>query len=59
MKDTIVLLFKRSRKEADMLVERLRTIFIQTTEAIRPNRKYPRRHKVEQARFFYEYKTTC
>jgi hypothetical protein len=59
MKNTIVVLFNRSLEEVDILVEKLRTIFIQTTEAIRPNRKYPRRHRVKQARFFYEYKTTC
>ena len=59
MKNTIVLLFNRSFEQVNILVEKLRTIFIQTTEAIRPNRKYPRRHKVKQARFFYEYKTTC
>jgi Transposase DDE domain len=59
MKNTIVLLFNRPIKQVGILVEKLRTIFIQTTEAIRPNRKFPRRHRVKQARFFYEYKTTC
>ena len=59
MKNTIVLLFNRSLEKAGTLVEKLRTIFIQTTEAIRPNRKFPRRHRVKQQRFFYEYKTTC
>ena len=59
MKNTIVLLFKRSTEKVSALVEQLRTIFIQTTEAIRPNRKYPRKHRVKQKRFFFEYKTTC
>lgn len=59
MKNTIVLLFKRSTEKVAALVEQLRTIFIQTTEAIRPNRKYPRKHRVKQKRFFFEYKTTC
>jgi hypothetical protein len=59
MKNTIVLLFKRSHKKVVDLVEQLRTIFIQTTEAVRPNRKYPRNHRVKQKRFFFEYKTTC
>jgi hypothetical protein len=52
MKNTIVLLFNRSFEQVGILVEKLRTIFIQTTEAIRPNRKYPRRHRVKQGRFF-------
>lgn len=59
MKNTIVLLFNRSLQEATKLVEKVRIIFIQTTEAIRPNRKYPRKHRVKQQRFFNEYKTTC
>ena len=52
MKNTIVLLFNRSFEQVGIMVEKLRTIFIQTTEAVRPNRKYPRRHRVKQARFF-------
>ena len=59
MKNTIFLLFKRSGDKITELVEGLRTLFIQTTEAIRPNRKYPRKHRVKQKRFFFEYKTTC
>ena len=59
MKNTIILLFNRSLQEATKLVEKVRIIFIQTTEAIRPNRKYPRKHRVKQKRFFNEYKTTC
>ncbi len=57
MKNTIVLLFKRTLDKATDLIEKLRTIFIQTTESIRPNRKFPRRHRVKQQRFFNEYKT--
>ena len=59
MKDTIVMLFNSSRKKLIEYVEQISEIFIQTTEAIRPNRKYPRRHRVKQARFYLEYKTTC
>lgn len=59
MKDTIVLLFNRSKEKIVMLVEKIRKIFIQTTESVRPNRKFPRRHRVKQKRFFLEYKTTC
>ncbi len=59
MKDTIVMLFNSSRKKRIKYVEQISEIFIQTTEAIRPNRKYPRRHRVKQTRFYLEYKTTC
>lgn len=59
MKNTIVLLFKRPIDIVAELVEDLRTIFIKTTEAVRPNRKFPRNHRVKQKRFFLEYKTTC
>lgn len=59
MKNTIVLLFNRSAEKVVMLVEKVRKIFIQTTESVRPNRKFPRRHRVKQKRYFLEYKTTC
>jgi hypothetical protein len=59
MKDTIVLLFNRSSGKVKILVEKIRKIFIQTTESVRPNRKFPRRHRVQQKRFFLEYKTFC
>ena len=59
MKGTIVLLFTRPLEKVVMLVEKVRKIFIQTTESVRPNRKFPRRHRVKQKRFFLEYKTTC
>jgi hypothetical protein len=58
MKNTIVLLFKRSAEKVVEIIQDLRTIFIQTTEAVRPGRKYPRNHRVKQKRFFLEYKTT-
>jgi hypothetical protein len=59
MKNTIVLLFKRPIEEVRILVEKLRILFIRTTEPVRPGRKFPRRHRVKQKRFFLEYKTTC
>lgn len=59
MKHTIVLLFHRHRKKVSTFIEKIRCLFIQTTEAVKPNRKYPRRHRVKQQRFFNEYKTTC
>lgn len=59
MKHTIVLVFHRVPQKVVEIIHKLRTIFIQTTEIVRPNRKFPRRHRVKQQRFFYEYKTTC
>lgn len=59
MKNTIVLLFNRPLEKVVMFVEKIRKIFIQTTESVRPNRKFPRRHRVKQKRFFLEYKTIC
>lgn len=59
LKNTIVLFFKRSFDDINNLIEKIRTIFIQTTESVRPNRKFPRRHRVKQHRFFYEYKTVA
>ncbi len=59
MKNTIVLLFHRKQKRIATYIEKIRLLFIQTTEAVRPDRKYPRRHRVKQQRFYLEYKTTC
>jgi len=59
MKDTIVLFFSSSRGRINSYIDQVRNIFIKTTEAIRPDRKYPRKHRVKQKRFFLEYKTTC
>jgi hypothetical protein len=51
--------FNRSQEKVGPLVKKLRTIFIKITEAMRPNRKFPKRQMVKQQRFFLEYKTTC
>lgn len=58
MKDTIILLFERSKNLIEGYVESIRDIFIKTTEAIKPNRKFPRRHRVKQKRFHLTLKTT-
>jgi hypothetical protein len=59
MKNTIVLFFHRQKKLLTNYIEKIRLLFIQTTESVRPNRKFPRRHRVKQQRFCHEYKTTC
>ncbi|WP_231716908.1 transposase [Desulfosarcina ovata] len=57
MKHTIVHVFHQTDNKLIEIICKLRKIFIQTTESVRPNRKFPRRHRVKQQRFFYEYKT--
>ncbi len=59
MKDTIVLFFNRPLERIIVIISKIRKIFIQTTESVRPNRKFARSHRIKQKCFFYEYKTTC
>ena len=56
IKHVIALLFQRTRKKVLKLIEDLHDIFIQTTEPIRPGRKFPRKHKVSVRRHFISYK---
>lgn len=56
MKHTIVLLFNRPFEMLDEIVSKVQKIFAQTTEIVRPGRKFPRRHRVKQKRFHYSYK---
>lgn len=58
MKGSIVLLFVRSKKLISGYIETIRKIFIQTSESVRPNRKFPRKHKVKQKKFHFTLKTT-
>jgi hypothetical protein len=59
MKDTIVVLFNSHKRKTSKYVEQIREVFSQTTEAIKPNRKFPRIHQIRRPRFFICYKTTC
>lgn len=56
MKHVISLLFQRTKKKVLKLIEDLHEVFIQTTEPIRPGRKFPRKHKVSVRRHFIAYK---
>ena len=58
MKDTIVLLFNRSKDAVLVLISKLHKIFIQTTEPIRPGRKYERNHKHYKREYHMCYKRT-
>ena len=59
MKDTIVALFNSDLQKVLNYLKNLQKVFIQTTEEVRPNRKYPRIHQIRRPRFFVAYKTTC
>jgi hypothetical protein len=56
MKNTIVLLFIRSSEHMQRIVTKLQTIFIQTTERVRPGRKYIRKLKSNRKKFHLAYK---
>ena len=55
-KNVIVLLFQRTKKKVLQLISELQQIFSQTIEPIRPGRKYPRKHKIAQRKFYMNYK---
>ena len=59
MKNTIILLFSCHRDKTIEYIRLLRKVFIQTTEPIKPNRKFPRINQIRRPRFFVCYKTTC
>jgi len=56
-KDVIVLLFQRTRAKVIKLIKDLQEIFLNTTEPVRPNRSFPRNHKVLKRKYYYSYKS--
>ena len=56
MKNTIVLLLIRLSEHMLRLATQLQTIFIQTTERVRPGRKYKRKLKSNRKKFHLAYK---
>lgn len=56
MKNSIVLFFNRPKEIVIELILKVCSLFIKTTESIRPGREYPRKHKVKQKQFHYAYK---
>lgn len=56
MKDTIVLLFNRPLDDVKKLISALHDLFIKTVEPVRPNRKFPRNHKIQKRGFYPSYK---
>ena len=59
MKNTIAILFVRSKQTARNLVSKLQEIFIKTLERIRPGRKNKRNHKVKVKKYHFAYKPVC
>lgn len=59
MKNTVVLLFNPIRLSVDDIVQKIRLLFIKYTEAVRHNRKFPRKHRVKLQRFSFAYKTSA
>ncbi len=56
MKDTIVLLFNRSRSVIEDLLAKLEMLFIETAEPVRPGRKFSRKQKIRRKSFYQCYK---
>ena len=56
IKGAVVLLFQRTRTEILAMIKDLHLIFTQTTEPIRPGRKFPRKHKTQKRTFHINYK---
>jgi len=59
MKHTLVLLFTRPVETVKLIVAKLKKIFAQTVEQVRPGRRYQRKHKVKLKKFHPAYKPIC
>jgi hypothetical protein len=55
-KDTVILLFERSRDTVLDLISQLHAVFISATEPVRPGRKFKRNHKILPRSFYMNYK---
>ena len=55
-KDTVILLFERSRDIVLDLITQLHAVFISATEPVRPGRKFKRNHKILPRSFHMNYK---
>ena len=56
MKGVTPLLFQRSKDIVKSIIEDLQELFYSTTEPMRPDRKFPRKHKASVRRFYFPYK---
>jgi len=56
VKDWIPLLFQRTARGISSIIKALLELFKETTEPIRPGRKYPRIHRISSRRYYTCYK---
>jgi hypothetical protein len=55
-KNLMPLLFQRSRRKVNLIIEALFELLANTVEPIRPGRKYPRNHRASYRKVFTNYK---
>lgn len=55
-KDTLFLLFERSRNSLLLLIQEIQALFRAITEPIRPGRKFKRKHKLNKREHYMNYK---
>jgi len=58
-KDTIPILFQRTKEKVIEIIKDLQEIFFRTTEPVRPGRKFPRKHKTTKRKYYTNYKRAC
>jgi hypothetical protein len=51
-KDTLFLLFERPRTMISQLIQQLHRVFVDSTEPIRPGRKFERNHKINKREYY-------
>lgn len=58
-KHLVVLLFQRTNAVVKKLIRNFQELLLNTTEPIRPGRKFPRKHKIVKKSFYLNYKPIC
>ena len=58
-KHMVVLLFQRTKSAIKRLVKEFQLLLAQTTEPVRPDRKFPRKHRATKRTFYMNYKSIC
>jgi len=58
-KHLVVLLFQRTNSVISRLIREFQLLMAQTTEPVRPGRKFPRNHKTAKKSFYMNYKPLC
>jgi len=58
-KHMVVLLFQRTKSALKRLIKEFQLLLAQTTEPVRPDRKFPRKHRATKRTFYMNYKSIC